>query len=600
MRVVLSWLRELCPVRATPEELAELLTARGAKVEAILRPWESLSGVLVARVVEVSDHPNSDKLCLARVTFGSGERVLVVGVRNMAPGDLVPLAGPGASVPALAQPLAAREIRGVVSEGMLCSPYELGIAQDHSGILLLPEDTEPGDDVKEALGLDEAVFDIEVTPNRPDLMSVVGVAREASAATGVPLESPQSDLREEAETAASAAGIEIRDRERCPRYLARVIRGVSHGPSPVRKRARLTAAGMRPISAIVDATNYAMLEFGHPMHAFDLDLLEGAAIVVRRAEEGEELTTLDGVGRKLSGDDLLIADSASGLAVAGVMGGTRAEVSDETRDVLLESAYFQPGGVLRTSRRLGLSSEASMRFERGTDPEALAPAADRACALLSEWAGGRILAGRLDEGETPVRRRVSMRVPRAAALLGHPVSQADAVGSLEKLGFEVDTDDDQVTVEVPGFRVDIEREVDLIEEVARVQGYELIGSTMPPVRQAGGLPGSYAFVGRVRRSLVRAGLREVRLIPFTSERDLAMFGDGSAVRVANPLDAEQAFLRTRLAPGLVAAVGRNLARNSRSVALFEVGTVFRLSDPLHEGRKVGAVMAGSSPSWGNP
>ncbi len=309
MKVVLSWLRELCPTDLSAEELAELLTSKGAEVEAIERPWERVSGVVVAEVIEVRDHPNSDTLCLARVQTGSGELEVVVGVRNMAPGDLVPLAPPGASVVTLPEPLGAREIRGVVSNGMLCAPDELGISASHDGILVLPNDLEPGTDVVTAFGLDDAVLDIEVTPNRPDFLSVLGIAREVSAATGTPLSSPDTHVMEDPEPAEGVATLEVADLERCPRYLARIIRDVRHVPSPIGVQARLFAAGMRPISAVVDATNYAMLEVGQPLHPFDLALLKGPGIVVRRARAGEKLVTLDGVERTFTDDDLLICDA---------------------------------------------------------------------------------------------------------------------------------------------------------------------------------------------------------------------------------------------------------------------------------------------------
>ncbi|HZD79202.1 MAG TPA: phenylalanine--tRNA ligase subunit beta, partial [Actinomycetota bacterium] len=336
MRIVLSWLREICPTDLGVEDLAELLTRKGAEVEGVERPWDRLRGVLVARVLEVRDHPNSDKLCLARVQTGSGEQEVVVGVRNMAAGDLVPLAPPGATVPALPEPLAARPIRGMVSNGMLCSPMELGIAPSHEGILVLPDDLEPGQDVRSVLGLDDAVLDVEVTPNRPDFLSVLGIAREVSAATGVPIVPPPTSVREEEGKAEDAASLEVLDLDRCPRYLARILTGVRHAPSPIKIQARLTAAGMRPISGAVDATNYAMLEIGQPLHPFDLALLRGPGVVVRRAAEGERLVTLDDVERAFTGDDLLICDPERPVAVAGVMGGEVAEVSDATTEVLLE------------------------------------------------------------------------------------------------------------------------------------------------------------------------------------------------------------------------------------------------------------------------
>jgi len=603
VKVVLNWLRELCPTPLSADDLAELLTSKGAEVESIERPWERLSGVVAARVIEVRDHPNSDTLCLARVQTGSGELEVVVGVRNMGPGDLVPLAAPGATVLTLDVPLGAREIRGVVSNGMLCAPDEIGVSPSHEGILILPPGLEPGADVAQAFELSDAVLDIEVTPNRPDFLSVLGIAREVSAATKVPLTLPDTDLPESDEPAEGVATLEIQDLERCPRYLARIIRDVRHVAAPIGAQARLSAAGMRPISAVVDATNYAMLEVGQPLHPFDLALLKGPGIVVRRAREGETLVTLDGAERTFTADDLLICDAERAVAVAGVMGGELAEVSEQTADILLESASFEREGVQRTRRRIGLSTEASMRFERGVDPEAAPVGAARAARLMTEWCGATVLRGEIEVGGAPERRTIELRASRASALIGYPVTSAETAQVFERLGLGHETvDEDRLRVEVPGYRVDLEREVDLIEEVARIQGYDRIGSTLPPVRQPGGTPAGYAFGVRVRDALRRAGLREIRAIPFVSEADLDVTRDDDAIRVTNPLQSDDGWLRTRLLPGLLKAAGRNLRRQVRSVALFEVGTVFRMRDGEPAERlKAALVLSGNAESgWSAP
>jgi phenylalanyl-tRNA synthetase beta chain len=596
VKVLLSWIREMCPTDLPAEELAERLTPQGVKVEAIEWPWERLQGVVVARVLGVRDHPDSDKLCLAVVEDGSVRRELVVGVRNMKPGDLVPLAGPGATVPALPEPLSARKIRGVVSEGMLCSPWELGISPAHTGILVLPPETPLGADFRQTFGLDDAQLDIEVKSNRPDLLSVAGVAREAAVATGVPFTFPDASVPEVDGLAADVATVEVFDLERCPRYLARIIRGLRIGPSPVLVQARLTASGMRPISNVVDATNYVMLELGQPLHPFDVALLEGPGIVVRRADQDERLVTLDDVERSLTAEDLLIADLTRAVAIAGVMGSSVAEVSEQTRDVLLESAYFERRGVARTSRRLGLETEASRRFERGTDPEGVPRAADRAARLMHDWAGGEVLAGVVEVGGAPPRTRIAMRVERASVLLGRTVTSDEAARAVERLGTTASVTDQVLEVEVPSHRPDLEREVDIIEEVARVGGYDRIGSTLSGVRQTGGFQRSYAFRRRVRDALVRAGLREGVSLSFASAGDLALVGahPGEAVAVANPLAAEDAFLRTSLIPGLLRALQYNHARQVRGVALFEVGRVFGLSEGVVEGERIGVAMSGQA------
>jgi phenylalanyl-tRNA synthetase beta chain len=576
VRVPLSWLRELCPISLSAEEVADLLTRHGVEIERIIRPWDELSGVLVARVESVRDHPQADRLCLATVATGGAEREVVVGVRNMKPWDLVPYAPPGATLPGMAGKLERREIRGVASEGMLCSPKELNISADHTGILILDEELEPGTDLKESLGLDESVLDIEVFPNRPDLLSIAGVAREVAAVTGADLVLPDTSVQEGTEEAADVATVEVKDHERCPRYLARVIRGVHHARSPVRTQVRLAAAGMRPLGAVVDATNYVMLELGQPLHPFDLRKLAGPGIVVRPAEDGERLATLDGEERKLTPEDLVIADLERAVAIAGVMGGGDSEVSEETTDVLIESAHFQPVAILRTARRLGLRTEASIRFERGADPEAVAPAAARAAALITSWAGGTVLVGAVDVGAVPPRRTVAVRPERAAALLGIELSAADVREALARLRLPASEEGDTVVVEVPSARVDLEREVDLIEEVARLSGYDHVPSTLPGVRQGGGLTARQRLARRVRDVLAGAGLFETGSWSFASAADLELFPGRPGVRVANPVSEDEAHLRTSLLPGLLRAARRNVANRRPSVRLFEIGATFEI------------------------
>jgi phenylalanyl-tRNA synthetase beta chain len=604
VRIVLSWLREFAPTELPAEELAELITPRGVMVEEILRPWEGIQGVTVARVLEVGDHPNADTLCVARVDDGTGAQTVCAGVRNFVAGDLVPWAKPGARVPVLPEPLAPRKLRGVVSNGMLCSPKELAVADVHTGILILnDEDVQVGSDFAVAFGLSDAVFDIEVEPNRPDFLSVFGVAREVSAATGVPLVSPDLSVDESVGEAADLATVQIDAPDGCPRYLARVIRGVDPSRrSPVRVQARLTASGMRPLSAIVDATNYAMLEIGQPLHGFDMDELAGPGIVVRYATDGERLTTLDDVERDLTSQDLLICDVERPVAIAGVMGGATSEMGESTTSVLLESAFFTRTGVLRTARRLDLHTEASHRFERGVDPTGQEAGAARCAALMTAWAGGTVAHGVAGGGDAPAPRSVTMRPSRASMLLDYPVTAGDVAAVFDALGMTHRTEDpDAIEVEVPGYRVDIEREVDLIEEVARVQGYDRIGSSILSPGQAGGEPAPYAFRGRLRHALVRAGLREVRLLSFASEEDLRLSGDEDAIPVANPLQADEGFLRTTLIPGLLHAVARNQARGNDEVAIFEIGTVFRLDEPIRERPSVAIALCGEAqPEWSSP
>jgi phenylalanyl-tRNA synthetase beta chain len=595
MRIVWSWLRERCPTDATAEDLADRLTQRGVKVEAIERPWEGVRGVVVARVVEVADHPDSDSLCVATVDDGNDRLVVCAGVRNFRAGDLVPWAKPGARVPALPEPLAPRRLRGIVSHGMVCSARELAVADEHTAILLLnDEDVEPGDDVVTALGLDDEVVEIEVEPNRPDLLSVLGVAKEVAILTGVPLVpvDPAPEEEEEAE-AVELATVRIEAPDGCPRYLARVIRGVdATRAAPIRARARLTAAGMRPISAVVDATNYAMIELGQPLHAFDMAELAGPGIVVRRAGETERVVTLDGVHRQLSAQDLLICDLERPVAIAGVMGGATSEVSERTRDVVLESASFTREGILRTARRLGLQTEASYRFERGVDPEAARPGVDLGAALIAEWAGGTVARGVVEAGAVPSRRWVAVRPARASSLVAQPLEHDDARAVFDALGMAHRDAGGAIEVEIPGSRPDIELEVDLIEEIARIRGYDRIGSTIPSAGRVGGAPAEYRFRSRVREALVRAGLREVRLLSFASGEDVRLFAGAEPVEVANPIQSEEGYLRTSLIPGLLRAVARNRSRGVATIAIFEVGTVFSLGDPIREEVRVAYAIGG--------
>ncbi|MGI8616194.1 MAG: phenylalanine--tRNA ligase subunit beta [Actinomycetota bacterium] len=595
MRVPVSWLRDFVPIEMDVEALADRIDARGIKVEGIERPWAGLEGVMVARVLEVRDHPNSDKLCLATVDAGEGPVQVVVGIRNMSTGDLVPWAKPGSRVPVLDEPLGAKALRGEMSNGMLCSPRELAISHEHeTGILILPDELPRGADLKSALGLDDAVLDIEVEPNRPDFLSVYGVARETSSILGVPLAEPDTSIEEDPERADEVATVELRAPDGCPFYLARVLRGASTGSTPLRAQARLTAAGMRTVAPIVDATNYAMLELGQPLHAFDMQRLAGPGIVVRRAEPGERLVTLDDVEREFTEEDLLICDLEGPVAIAGIMGGQTSEVTDAATDILLESASFTRTGIIRTARRLELHSEASHRFERGTDPEGVERAARRGAALIARWTGARVLTDAAQSGGPPERRWVSMRASRATALLGYPVIPSEAAVVFDAIRMTHREESDVVEVEVPGYRVDIEREVDLIEEVVRIQGYERVGATIPRSPEPGGLPEDYAFAHRLRDALVRTGLREAKPLPFVSEDDLALMGDRDAIPLANPLRAEEAWLRTRLLPGLLHTAARNQRWGTGAVSIFEVGTVFRSADPVEERRQVGLVLCGGA------
>lgn len=578
MRTPLSWIRDFTPLDVPARVIAEALDNLGLEVEAVEEPGREIRGVVVARILDIVSHPDADKLRLADVDFGAGQTRVVCGAPNIEVGMVVPFAPVGATLPG-GLTLERRKIRGVVSDGMLCSARELDLSDDHAGILALDPSSELGADLRAVLGLDDVVFDLSITPNRPDAMSVIGVARDLAAHFGLPFtpsSPPPSSLDG---VAGSDVTVEVEDPERCPRYLARVAR-VSMGPSPAWMARRLTLGGMRPISNAVDVTNYVLLELGQPLHAFDLGRLDGRGIVVRRAAEGERMITLDGVERTLSAEDLLICDARRApQAIAGIMGGSTSEVSDSTTEILLESAYFQPMGISKSSKRLGLRSESSARFERGTDPNGVPTAADRAMQLFVEVADATPSEGALDVYPAPIGRpRVTVRTARVNALLGTNLDDAAVSASLEPLGIELDARDGGFDAIVPTFRPDLEREIDLVEEVARRVGYNEIPRSLP--RSTGGRVG-LTVRQRERRlvadTLVGLGCSEAFTLSLMAPADLAAFGvDGDhVVEAANPLRAEESVLRPCILPGLLRAVAHNDAHGLPDVSLFELGHVFR-------------------------
>lgn len=435
MKFPLSWLSEFIRIEQSLEELADSFATLGFKVESIEHPGEAVTGVVAGKVAAIERHPRADQLILVDVDVGGRVPKIVCGAENFKVGDTVPVALPGATLPG--QKVEQANIRGVASEGMLCSPRELGVGDDHSGILVLNGSLQPGEDIRAALGLDEVVLDLEVNPNRPDAMSLIGLARELSALTKAEWALPEFSLPKGGDPIGGLADVEVDDTLGCPRYLARIIVEVQVGPSPDWVQRRLYQSGIRPVSNVVDATNYGMLVIGNPMHAFDMDRLDGPRIVVRRARSGERLVTIDGDEHELDPDDLLICDASRPLAIAGVMGGAESEVSPDTRRVLLESAYFDPTTIFRASRRHGLRSESSARFERGADPNAADIASRYASRLMVEWAGGSVADGMIDRYPEPIEPwNVSLRPPRANLVLGTQLSTEDIEDPLARLEFQ--------------------------------------------------------------------------------------------------------------------------------------------------------------------
>ena len=574
MRAPLSWIREFTPAEASVDELVAALNQLGLEVEGVEEPGREVVGVRVARIVEVDPHPDADRLQLATVDFGDGATRVVCGAPNIAPGQLVPFAPAGAQLPG-GVTLERRKIRGQVSDGMLLSPRELGLGDDHGGILQLADDAEPGADVRSQLGLDDVVFDISITPNRPDAMCVVGVARELAAHLEQPLTVPEPVVRGDS-SAPSAVSVTIEAPDRCPRYVARVA-GVSLGSSPPWMQQRLVKAGMRPISNVVDVTNYVLLERNQPLHTFDRTRLAGSGIVVRLAEPGERMITLDGVERVLDPTDLLICDAdRTPQAIAGIMGGAGSEVAADTAEIVLEAAFFERMGIARTSKRLKLRSESSARFERGIDPDGVATHAARALELLEEVAGAQVSEAVVDEYPVPhARPQIRLRTSHVNRVLGTTLVDRDVFGALRPLEIDVDWTADGLVAVPPSFRPDLEREIDLVEEVARRIGFDSIGRTVPkPAEQVGSLTRAQRDRRVAADALVGAGATEAMTVPLVAPEALARFGLTGAVELTNPLRADESVLRMALVPGLLRAAALNSARGNPDVTLFELGTVF--------------------------
>jgi phenylalanyl-tRNA synthetase beta chain len=547
-------------------------------VEALEEVAPDFSGVVAARVTKVEPHPQAERLRVTEVEDDRAVYRVVCGAPNVAAGKLYAFAPPGAVI-AGGQKIKPAKLRGVASEGMLLAEDEMGLSPDHGGLMEIPQDLALGRDVAAALNLADVILEVAVTPNRPDCLSVLGLAREAAALLDRPLRHPEVIVAEVAEPAHPLAKVTIIDAVGCPRYAARLLLDLTVGPSPFWLRRRLQLAGLRAINNLVDVTNYVLLEFGQPLHAFDFKRLLGGEIVVRRPLQGESVfATLDGQERPLTRDTLLICDKEKPVALAGVMGGLESEVTGATRQVLIESAYFDPGAIRRTSKRLGLSTESSYRFERGVDPGGTIHALERAAQLMAELGGGRVTAGRIDAYPQPVYRpRLSLRVSRANAVLGTAMPGEEMRRLLTRLHLPaVKKDEDTLEVQAPSFRGDLEREIDLIEEIARLSGYEKIPVTAPRGELTTRRPGTEARLrGEARQILLGQGFFETVNYSFQSDKLQALPGDGQeALRLANPLSEEQALMRTSLLPGLLDALRRNHLQQMADVRLFELSKTF--------------------------
>ena len=600
MNVTLNWLKAYIDFEFSPSELADRLTMLGVEVESVKQLGAELEGVIVGSVTSIRPHPNADKLVLCQVDTGGTEDLQIVcGAPNVREGMLAPVATIGATLP-IGLTIKRAKLRGETSQGMLCSEKELGLSEDAAGLMELPTETPLGTPLSEALGLDDVVFELEITPNRPDCLSLIGVAREIRAETGNPLKLPTVDLKESSINVRDLTSVTIDAPDLCPRYAARIIQDVKVAESPAWLQQRLESVGIGVINNIVDVTNFVLMEYGQPLHAFDYHKLTENRIVVRRATDSEQITTLDEIERELTPEMLVIADAEKPVALAGIMGGYDSEITETTCDVLLESAYFNPSSVRATAKLLGISTEASYRFERGADPGVVLTALDRAAQLIAELAGGTICDGTVDvyPGQQPLTE-IQLRPERVNFVLGTALEAAEMAQILHRLGFDVDTTEEAYQVAVPTFRSDVTREIDLIEEIARVHGYDNIPTTLPK----GDIPvpasNPKTEVGRrVKHFLLSAGMMEAVNYSFCDPNcfdRIRLTADDplrNTLKLRNPLSPEMSVLRTTLTPGLLENAQHNRNHQIDTIALFEIGSVFVHDGEEKEPQRVTGVLAG--------
>ena len=582
MKISLNWLKSYVPIQLDVAVLAEALTMTGLEVEAVYDRYDYLKTVVVGRVVSIMAHPKSEKLCCCIVDSGTARIPVVCGAPNVHLNCLSALALPGTQLPD-GTIIEAGVIRGADSEGMLCSEAELGLGPDRSGIMLLDPALTAGDSLASALDLSDTVLEIGLTPNRSDCLSLIGIAREVAAIQKTALSLPEITLPAGKGTIGQMTSVSILAPDHCPRYAARILTGATVRPSPHWLCDRLMSVGIRPINNVVDITNFVMMETGQPLHAFDFDRLAGHRIVVRTAVAGEQFTTLDHKSRTLSADMLMICDGEKPVAIAGVMGGCNSEIESTTQSILIESACFDPSSIRKTSKYFGLNTDASHRFERGVDPEGTVFALDRAAALMSDICGGILIEGVVDERPV-VREQLSLVLSTEATnrLLGTQIDSAVMDSMLRSIGFLVEPlNPDQRKVIPPSFRVDVSRPVDLVEEIARLSGYDRIPTTFPVISEgsAGALP-SQRHREQVLRLMTGLGFSETITYSFVHPQSCQHLriasGDPGArvLRVLNPLSEDQGIMRTSLIPGMLETVYRNISRQSRNLKLFEIGNVF--------------------------
>jgi len=583
MLVSLKWLKDYIDIELTAEELAHRLTMSGLEVDEIKIVRPQFSGVVVAKILSVAPHPSADRLSLCTISDGEQNYPVVCGAKNIAAGDVVPLAKVGAVIPG-GYTIKSSVLRGEKSDGMLCSESELEIGDDESGIMHLPADLPLGMPLEKALSIEDTVLDVNVTPNRSDCLSMIGMAREVAAMTGGKIKSPSVKVKESAEDIHALTSVKIIDDDLCPRYTARMIKNVSIKPSPVWMKSRLEAAGLRAINNIVDVTNFVMLEMGQPLHAFDFRFLEKDKIVVRKSKENEEFVSLDGKSHVLPADTLLICDGVKPVAIGGIMGGLNSEVKDDTQIVLLESAYFNPSSIRRSARKLAMPTDAAFRFERGIDPEGVVRALNRAAQLIADLSGGNICKNHIDEYPRKIQadHDIPLRLDRIRQIIGIEIKSKDVTKILRSIGMSVkQKGKGTCLVTPPTSRVDISREIDLIEEVIRLYGYDLVPATLPAVAvtEMESIP-RLDMEERIRQLMTGSGFTEIVNYSFGPPQasDVLCLPESDerrqTVRIKNPLGEDLSCMRTTIIHGLLDTAKKNANNGSFDLKMFEIGRVF--------------------------
>jgi phenylalanyl-tRNA synthetase beta chain len=605
MYLSINWLKDFIQYDLSPEELADKLIMAGIEVEQITHIGAEWNNIVVGEIIDIKPHPHADKLSLTRIQAGDRTYPVVCGASNIAIGQKVPLALEGATLPGGIK-IKETKIRGELSLGMLCSEQELALSHDASGIMILPSDIKPGASFAQALKLTDTILDLSITPNRPDCLSVIGMAREIAAILDIPFTKPEIVVQENGESIGALARVEIIDPDLCPRYTARIIANIRIGHSPLWMRRRLETSGIRSINNAVDVTNYVLLEWGQPLHAFDFDLLTDHKIIVKKALPQERFITLDGTERTLPPDALMICDGERPVALGGIMGGQNSEVHAETKRIFLESAYFLPASIRKTSRAVNLKTEASLRFEKGVDINAVIPSLNRAAALIAQLCGGTVARGTIDcyPHPLPAPASITFSTGKMRKLIGTSLADEQISRLLKRLHMSVSSAGSQeLRVTPPTFRVDVHEPVDLVEEVARLNGYDQVPLTYPRIQISAKPPSAAQLqTARVRELMVSRGFYEVINYSFADpvllsrlnlpEHDQRL----KVVTILNPLSEEQSTLRTCLIPSLLVNLADNLRHKNTSIKLFEISTVF-FSDPLIslplEKRRLSGLMSGS-------